>query len=79
MCPIKKEIIYKILFAVSALLVLCFAIGFGVDIYMYNNNMYMSSAPLYAYAISRAVALIVPSIIVFILALILKKKFKNKE
>ena len=44
----KKEIIYKILFAVAALLVLCFAIGFGVDIYNYNNNMYMSSAPLYA-------------------------------
>ena len=75
----KKEIIYKILFAVSALLVLCFAIGFGVDIYKYNNNMYMSSAPLYAYAIVRAVTFIVPSIIVFIVALIVKKKLTNKE
>ena len=75
----EKNNIYKFLYAISALLVLGFAISFGVDIYKYNNNMYMSSAPLYAYAIVRAVTFIVPSIIVFIVALIVKKKLTNKE
>ncbi len=73
----KKNNIYKSLYAVSALLVLGFAISLGVDIYKYN--IYMSSAPLYAYALVRAVAFIVPSIIVFIVARIAKKKLANKE
>ena len=75
----KKNNIYKFLYAISALLVLGFSISFGVDIYKYNNHIYMGSAPLYAYAIVRAVAFIVPSIIVFIVALIVKKKLTNKE
>ena len=75
----KNNSIYKFLYVISALLVLGFAISFGVDIYKYNNNMYMSSAPLYAYAIVRAVTFIVPSITVFIVALIVKKKLTNKE
>ena len=78
----KKENIYKILYAVSALLILCFAVFFGVDIYHYNTR-FMGSAPLYAYALIRAVEFIVPSIIVFVVALIVKlivkKKLTNKE
>ena len=68
----KKENIYKILYAVSALLILCFAVFFGVDIYHYNTR-FMGSAPLYAYALIRAVEFIVPSIIVFVVAIICKK------
>lgn len=67
----KKPIVYKTLFAVSALLVLCFTISFGLD--AYNYNISMGSAPLYAYAIVRAVAFILPGMIVFIVALIIKK------
>ena len=74
----KKENIYKILYAVSALLILCFAVFFGVDIYHYNTRV-MGSAPLYLYALVRAIEFIVPSIIVFIVALIVKKKLTNKE
>ena len=75
----KKNNIYKFLYAVSTLLVLGFAISLGVDAYKYNNNIYIGSAPLYAYALIRAVEFIVPSIIVFIVALITKKKLANKE
>ena len=73
----KKENIYKFLYAVSALLIVGFAIRFGVDIFKYDS--YNSSAPLYAYALVRAAEFIVPSIIVFVAAIICKKKFANKE
>ena len=72
----KKENIYKILYAVSALLILCFAVFFGVDIHHYNTR-FMGSAPLYAYALIRAVEFIVPSIIVFVVAIICKNKFSK--
>ena len=68
----KKPIVYKTLFVVSALLVLGFAISFGLD--AYNYNISMGSAPLYAYAIVRAVEFILPGMIVFIIALIITKK-----
>ena len=74
----KKENIYKILYAVSALLILCFTVFFGVDIYHYNTR-FMGSAPLSAYALIRVVEFIVPSIIIFVAALICKKKFTKKS
>ncbi|MBR7186704.1 MAG: hypothetical protein IKD43_04395 [Clostridia bacterium] len=72
----KKQNLYKFMFAVSALLVLAFVIRFGVDIYKYD--VYMGSAPLYAYALLRAVEFVVPSIIIFIIGMILKKKYGGK-
>lgn len=74
----KKENWHKFLFVISALLVVGFAIAFGVDAYKYNNGGYVGSAPLYAYALVRAVEFILPSIIVFVVALICKKKFAKK-
>jgi hypothetical protein len=67
----RKAILYKALFIVSALLILGFAISFGVD--AYNYNIFMGSAPLYAYAIVRAVEFIIPSFVAFVIALIIKK------
>ena len=67
----RKAILYKTLFIVSALLILGFAISFGVD--AYNYNIFMGSAPLYAYAIVRAVEFIIPSFVAFVIALIIKK------
>lgn len=72
----KKSNIHKFLYAVSAFLVLGFVIRFGVDVYKYD--IYMGSAPLYVYALVRAIEFIVPSIIVFIVSVIVKKKFANK-
>ena len=73
----KKENIYKFLYIASALLIVGFAIRFGVDIFKYDS--YKNSAPLYAYALVRTVEFIVPSIIVFVAAIICKKKFQTKR
>ena len=71
----KKENIYKFLYVVSALFVLGFVIRFGADAYKYN--IYMGSAPLYVHALVRAAEFIVPGIIVFIVARILKNKYSR--
>ena len=71
----KKENIYKFLYAISALLILGFVIRFGADIFKYDS--YNDSAPLYAYAIIRVVEFIVPSVVVFIVGMIIKSKTKN--
>ena len=74
----KKENWYKFLFVISALLVVGFAIAFGVDAYKYNTGGYLGSAPLYAYALVDAAKYLLPSIIIFVAALIFKKKFAKK-
>ena len=68
----KKIKIHKFLYAISTLLVLGFSISFGMDVY--NYNIYMGSAPLYAYAIVRTAEFIIPSIIIFIIGIIIKNK-----
>ena len=74
----KKENIYKFLYIVAALLVVGFAIAFGVDAYKYNTSGYLGSAPLYAYALVNAVEYLLPSLGFFIAGLICKKKFAKK-
>ncbi len=73
----KKVNIYKFLYTVSALLVLGFAIHTIVDGCRYNSML--TSFPFYAFVLVRAIEYLVPSIIVFIVAVIVKKKFANKE
>jgi len=72
----KKENIYKLLYAVAALLVLGFAIHTIVDACRYDSML--TSFPFYAFLLINAVTYLVPSLIVFIVALIVKKKFANK-
>lgn len=74
----KKENVYKFLYIVAALLVLCFVIAFGVDAYKYCNNIYLGSAPLYVYALLEAIAYLIPSFVFFIVAIFCKKKFAKK-
>ena len=74
----KKENWHKLLFIISALLIVGFAIAFGVDAYKYNNGGYVGSAPLYAYALVDAVEYLLPSLAFFIAAIICKKKFAKK-
>ena len=73
----KKANIYKFLYAISALLVLGFAIHTIVDACRYDSML--TSFPFYAVVLVNAVTYLVPSLIVFIVALIVKKKFANKE
>ena len=75
----KKENIYKFLYIVAALLVVGFAIAFGVDAYKYNIGGYLGSAPLYVYALVGAVEYLLPSLAFFIAGLICKKKFSSKN
>lgn len=71
----KKENIYKILYAVSIFLVITFIIVSGVDYYLYNTTL--NSAPFYLFIILRAAEFIIPSIIVFIIGKVIKKNIQS--
>lgn len=73
----KKPNIYKFLYGASALLALGFAINTIIDACRYDSML--TSFPFYAFVIAHAVVYLVPSLIVFAVALIVKKKFANKE
>ena len=73
----RKENIHKFLYIISALLVVGFAIAFGVDAYKYNTGGYLRSAPLYVYALVDAVEYLLPSLVFFVAGLICKKKFSK--
>ena len=75
----RKENIHKFLYIISVLLVVGFAIAFGVDAYKYNTGGYLGSAPLYAYALVDAVEYLLPSLAFFIAGLICKKNFSIKN
>lgn len=71
----KKDNIYKFLYVISVMLILGFCIRLGVDYFKYNdlNN----SAPFYTFIIIRVIEFLLPSIIVYIVARIVKKKYNN--
>lgn len=71
----KKENIYKFLYYVSIALIIAFIIIVGIDYFNYNEIE--NSAPFYAFVLVRLLEFILPSIIIFIIAKILKKKYKN--
>ena len=75
----RKENIHKFLYIISVLLVVGFAIAFGVDAYKYNTGGYLGSAPLYAYALVDSVEYLLPSLTFFVAGLICKKKFSSKN
>ena len=74
----KRENIYKILYVCSTLLVIGFAIECGVDIYKYNAKLYIGSAPLYLYILVNAIIYLLPSLVLFLVGVILKKKFAKR-
>jgi len=69
----KKENVYKFLYAISVFLIVGFAIRLGVDYFKYDTHS--NSAPFYVFIIERVIEFIIPSIIVFIVAKIAKKKY----
>lgn len=71
----KKENIYKILYAISIILIIGFAIILGIDYSKYDNIN--NSAPFYTFIIVRILEFIVPSIIVFIIGKALKNKYSK--
>ena len=69
----KKENAYKFLYAVCVMLIVGFCIRLGVDFLKYNNTL--SSAPFYVFIIVMTLEFIVPCIIIFAAAKILRKKY----
>ena len=72
----KKENIYKFLYAVSTFLIIGFTIRLGVDYFKYDNLN--NSAPFYTFIIARMIEFIIPSIIVFIIGKVIKKKYAKQ-
>ena len=68
----KKENIYKFLYAVCILLIIGFCIRIGIDYSKYNQIT--NSSPFYIFIIVRTIEFILPSIIVFIIGHYLKNK-----
>lgn len=66
----KKDSIYQILYAISIILLVLFVVMVNVDYLRYR----MYSAPFYIYVIIRAVEFAIPSLVVFVLARIMKRK-----
>ncbi len=74
----KKKIICKILYIASALLLFFFVVASCVDAYKYHIGAYLGSAPLYLYFLLRGVQFLLPSLIVFVVGLIFKRKCVKK-
>ena len=73
----KKLRMYRFLYAVSALMALGFVIHTIVDAFRYDSML--TSFPFHAFVLGHAVVYLVPSLVAFIVALIVKKKLANKE
>lgn len=71
----KKENIYKFLYAVCIFLSVGFVIRLGADYFKYDNIN--NSTPFYTFIIERVVEFIIPSIIVFIVGKVMKKKYSK--
>lgn len=73
----KRENIHKFLYLISALLVAGFAVHTIVDAFRYDSML--TSFPFYAFVIVHAVTYLVPSLIILIAALIVKRKLSVKK
>ena len=73
----KKHNVYKLMYAVSALLALGFIIHTIVDACRYESMF--TSFPFYVFIIAHAVEYLVPALIFCVAGLIFKKKLANKE
>ncbi len=71
----KKENIYKFLYAICIFIIIGFMIRLGADYFKYDNIN--NSAPFYVVLIERIVEFIIPSIVLFIIGKIMKKKYSK--
>ncbi len=67
--------IYKALYIASVLLIILFFACLGMDYFNYDTSS--NSAPFYAFILERGLEFILPSILVFILGVFLRKKRRN--
>ncbi len=71
----NKKKIYCILFVISALLFIGFAVRLTVDYVKYEEIL--TSFPFYAFVIERSVEFLLPSIVVLTAALIIRRKSRK--
>lgn len=71
----RKEDLYKLLYAVGIFLIIGFAVRLGIDYVKYDNVN--NSAPFYILVIERTLEFIVPSIIAFIVGRAVKLKYSK--
>ena len=69
----KRENVYKILYGVSLLLAAGFCIRLGADYYRYNTEV--TSAPFYVWVFERSIEFLLPGLLIFTAAKIVKRKF----
>ena len=70
-----KGFFYKICFVISILLAVAFVVFLGIDLYYYNPMT--NSAPFDAYVIVRGLEFLLPSLIIFIVGLLMRIKIKK--
>lgn len=70
-----KKIIVKVLYILSLLLVAAFAVVIIIDAISYNSMM--TSAPFYVFVLVAAIEFLLPALLVFIVAKIIKRTQKG--
>ncbi len=71
----RKENINKLLYAISILLIIAFVIIIVADYFKYDNLN--NSAPFYVFIITRMIEFIMPSVVIFIIGRMTKKKYSK--
>ena len=71
----RKENIYKLLYAISILLIIAFVIIIVADYFKYDNLNNL--APFYVFIITRMIEFIMPSVVIFIIGRMTKKKYSK--
>ena len=70
----KKDKVFVILYIISILFILGFCIQISVDYFQYTHY---NSAPFYVYLLVRIFEFLIPSLIIFIFAKVIKKKYNR--
>ena len=70
----KKQNLYKIAWGIAAALLLAFSVTLIIDGCTYNDTL--TSFPFYVYVIVRGIEFLLPSLLAFGVAFLLKKKYK---
>lgn len=71
----KKENINRLLYCISLILIIGFCIRIGADYFTYDSSN--NSAPFYTFIIVRILEFILPSVILFIVGKLVKKKYRK--
>ena len=72
-----KEKLSKLFLGLSLVLIIIFIIWLIIDYINYDS--FSNSAPFYAYILIRSLEFILPSLILFIISIVLKKKEEKNE